>query len=126
MLQWDQFEVNMKILKSSVYQRLLAQADELKDRGLTKLSSNIVEALEDTQQDVDHEYSYRELQEDVNSDLWVAASRFISYYNLDRADAEKVQKALLTVASKLASEMEWALEVDDKSQTLEPKVPGEK
>lgn len=116
----------MKTLKSSVYQRLLAQAEELKDRGLNKLASNIVGALEETQQDVEHEYSYKELQEDVNSDLWVAASRFISYYNLDRADAEKVQKALLTVASTLASEMEWALEVDDKSETLEPKVPGEK
>lgn len=103
----------------------MAQAVELQDRGLNKLASNIVGALEDTQQNVEQEYSYNELQENVNADLWVAASRFISYYNLDHADVEKVQKALLTVANTLSSEMEWALEVDDKPKTLEPKLPGE-
>jgi len=118
----------MTTLKQNVYVRLCEQAEELKDRGLTKLAENVAASVNREGITFDQqEYSYKELQDDINADLWVAASRFISYYNLDRADVERVQEALVSVASKLSSEMEWALEVDENYRdTLEPKVPGEK
>lgn len=126
MLRSEQYEVNMNTLKSSVFERLILQSEELKERGFEKVASNIVEALEDTQKDVSREYSYSELQEDLNADLWKAATRFISYYNLDSADVGKLQQALLYAAAAATSEIEQALGVNDKTRgTLEPKVPGE-
>lgn len=116
----------MRKIREDVYQRLIAQIDELKDRGLLKLASSIESAISDDMAFDDGEaYSYDQLSEEVNTDLWKAASRFIRYYNLDHADVEKVQKAVLELNKKLAFEMEDALGVDLKSKTLEPKLPGE-
>lgn len=116
----------MRKIKETVYQRLVAQVDELQERGLTKLASSIESAInEDVTFDDGSDYSYDQLSEEVNTDLWKAATRFIRYYNLDHADVEKVQRAILEVNKKLASELESALEVDLKSKTLEPKLPGE-
>lgn len=104
----------------------MAQVDELKDRGLLKLAGSIESAInEDMTFDDGSDYSYEQLSEEVNTDLWKAASRFIRYYNLDHADVEKVQKAVLEVNKKLAAEMEEALDVSLRSKTLEPKLPGE-
>ena len=118
----------MRKIKESVYQRIIAQSDELQDRGFDKVAQNIEQAVNDdiTFDDGSEDYSFDQLNQEVNGDLWKAATRFIRYYNLDHADVERVQKALLATASTLTAEMEWALKVDDKSETLEPKLPGEK
>lgn len=117
----------MRKIKESVYQRIIAQVDELQDRGFDKVAQNIEQAVnEDVTFDDGESYSFDQLNQEVNADLWKAATRFIRYYNLDHADVERVQKALLSVASTLTAEMEYALKVDDKTETLEPKLPGQK
>ena len=86
----------MKKLNSVVYQKLLLQAEEAKDREMVKL------------------------------DLWKAATCILKYYDIKSADAEKLHEALEVVASKLIEEVEHSLSVKHTQVgPLEPKVPGQ-
>jgi hypothetical protein len=116
----------MKKLNPVVYQKLLLQAEEAKDRKMIKLANGILSSLTPTPEDEQLSYDYDQLQDDVYQDLWKAATCILKYYDVKSADAEKIHEALEAVASKLIEEVEHSLSVKHTQVgPLEPKVPGQ-
>jgi len=116
----------MKKLNIVIYNKLLAQAEEAKAQGLTKLASGILEAIGSHPNEEESEYSYKQLQDDVHRDLWKVASRLLHYYDVQSLDAEKIDAEILVWASKLVDGLEETIGVDEVLVgALEPKVPGQ-
>ncbi len=116
----------MKKLNSVVYNKLLAQAEEAKTQGLTKLAAGILGAIGAHPNDEVSEYSYQELQDDIHRDLWKVATRLLHYYDVDSLDAEKLDTEILVWAAKMVDGLEESLGVDSVLVgPLEPKVPGQ-
>lgn len=116
----------MKKLNSTIYNKLLLQAEEAKELEMKKLASGILEAIGSFSSDEQEEFSYEDLKEEIYKDLWKMSSKFIYYYNLDSLDALKLDKTLVSLAEKLTDEIEKTLEVDEViSSSVEPKVFGE-
>jgi len=116
----------MKKLNGIVYQKLLLQAEEARDKEMTKLASGIFNSLGPLAEEEQVSYNFNELQEDVYQGLWKMAACVIKYHDLQSADAEKIHEVLESVASKLIEEVERALNVDNAQVgPLESKVPGQ-
>lgn len=116
----------MKKLNDVIYKKLLLQAEEAKEQGMAKLANSIFEAIGSHPNDVETEYSCGELRDDINKDLWKMATRLMYYYDVESADAEKINTAIVSIASKLMNDLEIVLNVDDVIiGPLEPKLFGE-
>lgn len=116
----------MRKLNSVVYEKLLLQAEEAKDRDMTKLASGVVNALGAMPEDEIVTYNFNELQNEVYDGLWKMAACVIKYHDLQSVDAEKVHDVLESFASKLIEEVEQSLSVDNTQiGVLESIVPGE-
>ena len=116
----------MKKLNSEVYNRLLAQAEEAKERGMHKLAAGILGSIGPLPEDERVNYSYAELQDDIYNELWKLANRVIKHYDVTMVDAEKVNEVLESFASKLVDQLEDSLQLENEAASpLDPKVPGE-
>lgn len=116
----------MKKLNPVVYQKLLLQAEEAKDRDMVKLANGILNSIGPTPEEETVTYDYEQLEDDVYHDLWKAATCILKYYDVRSADAEKIHEALEVVASKLIEEVEHSLSLKHTQVgPLEPKVPGQ-
>lgn len=119
-------EDEMKKLNSVVYNKLLLQAEEARDREMIKLASGLMNALGPIPEDEMVSYNFDELQDDIYRGLWKLASCVIKYHDLESVDAEKVHEVLESLASKVIKEVEQSLNVDHTQVgPLETKVPGE-
>ncbi len=115
----------MKKLNETIYRKLYAQAEEAKAKGMTKLASDIFEAIGPYSNEEKSEYSYAQLQEDIHRDLWKVATRLLHYYDLKSVDAEKLDEEIIRWASNLTDDLEHTLKIDSVVGPLEPKLPGE-
>ena len=115
----------MKKVNEVIYNKLLAQAEEAKETGLTKLANNIFEAIGAYPEDESAEYSHEELEADISKDLWKAATNFISYYGINSVDVEKLNVVLESFAEKLVEDLKETLDVKNDFGPNEPKVFGE-
>lgn len=115
----------MTKLNQNVYRKLTAQAAEAKNRGLVKLAESIVEAVGDDSSEQPTEYSYAQLTEDVQKDLWKLATKIMVYYDVKSVNAEKVHEAVVHAASQVMEDLEDVLTIEQSVGPLEPKVPGE-
>lgn len=118
-------EKAMKKLNSTVYQKLFLQAEEAKDRNMTKLASAIFGAIGPVPEDEHNNYNFNELQDDVYQGLWKLAMCVAKYHDLQSVDAEKVHLVLESLSSDLIEDVERSLHVDNTTVgPLETKVPG--
>jgi hypothetical protein len=109
-----------------VYKKLLAQAEEAKSQGFTKLADGIINAIGSYPNDEKEEYSYNQLQDDIHRDLWKIATRLMYYYDMQSLDALKLDQTLVTWASAMLDDLEVTLNVDNVvAGVTEPKTPGE-
>lgn len=116
----------MTKLNPVIYRKLAAQAEEAKAQGLTKLASNIMEAIGDEPTQELTEYSYSQMENDIHRHLWKVASHVMYYYNIDCADVQRLDKSILLWASEAIDELEHVLGVKGQVKgPLEPKLPGE-
>lgn len=114
-------------LNSIISHKLFAQAEEAKETGMLKLANSIESAVSIDPSVENLEYSYNQLEEDVHKDLWKAAVNIIKYYNLESADAKKLDKSICILASEMIREIEQELGVDTiVVGPNEPKVFGQK
>ena len=67
-------------LNETIYRKLIAQAEEAREQGLTKLADSIFEAIGSEEEPMPIEYSYTKLQDDIHLDLWKLATRIALYY----------------------------------------------
>lgn len=115
----------MKKLNPVMYNKLLLQAEEAKELGMTKLASSILEAIGPYPEESPEEYSYAQLQEDMHRGLWKLASQLMVYYDVTSADAEVLDKVIVAWASKMTEELEQTLNISDIKGPREPLLPGE-
>jgi len=116
----------MTKLNSVIHRKLLAQAEEAREKKMTKLAECIESSIGQEAAEESEEYPYTQLREDIHLDLWKSAARLMAYYDMESADAEKVNEAIVHLASKVLDELESTLGVDSiVIGPLEPKVPGE-
>jgi len=116
----------MRKLNTVVYNKLLLQTEEARDRGMTKLASGVVNALGAMPEDELVSYNFNELQNDLYDGLWKMAACVIKYHDLQSVDAEKVHNELEVLADKFVKEIEQSLGVDNTQVgPLEDIVPGE-
>jgi len=116
----------MKKLNETIYNKLLAQAEEAKEQGKVKLASDIFGCIGSYAENEETEYSSAQLESDLKAELWRAASNIMNYHGIESIDAEKLDLALTICAEKLLNEVETALNVEPgRLGPLEPKVFGE-
>jgi len=116
----------MKKINSIIYNKLLLQAQEAKDRDMVKLANGIFSSIGALPEDEKANYNFNELENDVYQGLWKIASCIIKYHDVKSADAEKIHEALEAVADKLIEEVERSINVNNESiGPLEEKVPGQ-
>lgn len=116
----------MKKLNSIVYNKLLVQASEAKEQGITKLADNIYNAVGSHAEEDKSEYSYGQLNEDIHKEMWKLATNVINYYGLESVSCEKLDEVLESLANKFVSELEKSLNVDGIIVgPNEQPVPGE-
>ena len=105
--------------------RLIAQRDEARDVGLSKIASNL-----DTQISVnptrddkeEYVYDYNDLRKDVEASLWDAAVRAQDFYG-KVADARDIQDLIESQADEFVSCIKNA--TASKLGAYESAVPGE-
>lgn len=115
----------MKRLNSTIYHKLLLQAEEAKDQNMTKLASGILGAIGPTPEGEEVKYSSAQVEEDVHRGLWSLATCILKYHDVSSVDAEKINEVIETVASKFINEIEDSLNVNGVIGPLEPAVLGE-
>lgn len=109
-----------------MYHKLIIQANEAKVRGLTKLASAIFNAVGAVPEDENVHYNYQQLENDIYQGMWRLATHVIKYYDVDSADAGKVNDRIEVLAGKFLQDLETSLGVDGViSGPLETKLPGE-
>ena len=114
------------MLKSTIYNKLLLQAEEAKELGLTKLADGITNSIGAYSDDTPKEYSYSQLEKDVYSDLWKVATKIIDYHDLQSVQAEKLDEMIEVLADQVLTELRKVLTVDNVIKSInEPKIPGE-
>jgi hypothetical protein len=115
----------MKI-NSTIYKKLVLQAEEAKDQQLIKLADGILGAVGAVPNDEQIEYSYSQLQNDIYQDMWKIATRLIYYHDLQSVNAEKLGKDLEAYAAEILEQLELNFGVDDViKSSVEPKLLGE-
>lgn len=116
----------MSKLNTTIYRKLLACAQEAEEQGMVKLASNIKEAIGTDSTDTPEPYSYGDMENDVQRELWKAATHLVRYWNLKRVDVQKLDNSILLYAAELIDEVEHSLGVGpDAVSSLDPKVPGQ-
>jgi hypothetical protein len=115
----------MKNLHQIIYNKLLLQAEEAKELGLTKLASNINSAIGSMAEEDKNLYSFNELEGNLEKYLWKMSMETIKYYDLESVDVEKLQLVVEAMSEKFIEEINNTLNVNGPGP-LEPKVPGQK
>jgi hypothetical protein len=113
-------------MNSTVYNKLLLQAEEAKDQGMKKLATGILSSLTATPEDESVKYSSSELDEDIYNGMWALAANVIKYYDVNSVNSEKVNEVIETLSSKFIKEIQASLGTDEiVVGPLEPILPGE-
>lgn len=117
----------MKKLSSTLYNKLVLQAEEAKERGLIELQDNILQSIGDeSKEDVLEQYSFAELKKDINQDIWKLATKLMIFYDLKSVDALAVAQSVETLSAKALNELECSLGVENMVKgASEPDLPGE-
>lgn len=116
----------MKKLNSVIYNKLLLQAEEAKEQGMTKLAAGVMGALTAIPEEEISKYSSEELNEDIHNYLWKIAVHIIKYYDLSSVDAEKVNEALEFSGQTVLNAVCASLGVNSCDiGANEPELPGE-
>lgn len=113
-------------LNSTIYDKLILQANEAKEQGLTKIAGGILGSIGSISEDEQVSYGYDELQMDLYEGMWKTATSVLKYYDLNSVDAKRLSDTLETLAEHFLEEMEKTLDIGAGSVGgLEEKVPGQ-
>ena len=114
----------MKKLNSTIYNKLLLEAEEANELGLNKLASSVINAIGDSPEENNITYSHNQLQEDVKSEMWKVATHLFQYHNMNSLDSKKTDEILESLASKFIKDLEYHLDLSPIGK-LEERLPGE-
>jgi hypothetical protein len=116
----------MTKLNTTITRKLQAQAQEAERKGQTKLAAHITEALNVESSGTVSEYSYQQMEEDIQQTLWKVAAHIMRYYDVKGADPEKIHQAVIHATAPVLEEFKSALNTGNMVVgPLEPAVPGQ-
>jgi len=115
----------MKKIGEVLYNKMVLQAEEAHEQGLTDLGDVVLETIGNEVKVEGQTYSYAELQEDIYKDLWKIAARVMAYHDIESVDVSKMHDEILYSQANLMNELELAIEVEGIGPH-EPKLIGEK
>ncbi|CAB4196501.1 hypothetical protein UFOVP1290_21 [uncultured Caudovirales phage] len=116
----------MKKLNHIVYNKLLLQAEEAKHQQLTKLASNILDAVSDGPDNQLQEYASIDMDDDINAGLWKLATCVLKHHNVLSVDAEKLNEVIESFANKFVNDVQTSVCINSlQIGELEPKLPGQ-
>lgn len=106
---------------------MLLQASEAKELGFEKLAEHVLSVMGPVAREEKERvvYSSNELNDDVRKKLWKIAVDLITYHDVDGVDIQRVDDAILHLASIVTREIEKAIDSEAKVGGLEPLLPGE-
>lgn len=119
----------MKKMSTSLRDKILLQAHEATEQGLTKLGSTVIAGLclpqtvwENTKSS---NYNHDELVEVVQHSLWSAAMQVAAYHNLPNLDIQKIEPLIVEATDKFINQIECSYDVENKLGPFEETVPGQ-
>lgn len=100
----------MRTIQSSLFQRLLAQAEEADRKGLTKVASSLTTVATQQSNAVREDngfyrYARDTFEQDLNDQLWQAVVRVADFYGIRRMDAEQVQSLVDKTAESMVADL---------------------
>lgn len=117
----------MKIIKSTLYNRLLAQAEEARSLNMDNLSNNVLSAIGSIHRSDDEPqseyYAYNDMKSDINSILWKAAVVAMSYYDVMHIDAQRLNERITNISDSLLNEIEDEIDAHNLNSNSK-KIPG--
>jgi hypothetical protein len=115
----------MKKLNETIYNKLLLQAEEANDQGLTKLANALFESLAEDAVKENGDSSLKELKEEIYGDLWKIATKIAAYYGTESLDTMKLDTEINYTSDKLFSLIKNVLDIESTFGPNEPEVIGE-
>lgn len=113
-------------LNTTIYNKLLLQAEEAKYKGMTKIASGIVDAIGSSPEYDKVTYSTVELDEDIYRGLWKLAACILKYHDTSSVNVEQLDEVIESMAAKFVDEIELSLEIGgSRIGAIEPILPGE-
>lgn len=119
---------NMKNINSTVYGKIIIQAQEAKEIGLEKLGERVLSVISPAPRDENEKisYSHDELTEDFNRKLWKMALDVIAYHDLESVDIQKVDETIRRLSEVINKELGQAMGTESVFGAFEPPVLGER
>ena len=114
-------------LNKTIHQKLVLQAEEAYETGLTKLARGVFDSIDEPRESGPVVYSSIELDQDIYKHLWKVALDVAKYYDLEHLDIQKVDDVLKWAAQGIKKELESKMLEEGTSVVgpLEPKLPGQ-
>lgn len=118
----------MKNINSTVYGKIIIQAQEAKEIGLEKLGERVLSVISPAPRDENEKisYSHDELTEDFNRKLWKMALDVIAYHDLESVDIQKVDETIRRLSEVINKELGQAMGTESVFGAFEPPVLGER
>lgn len=114
-------------LNKIAYNKLVLQAQEAKELGLTELADAVLNSVGATprEEDAPHTYSSEELNQDIHRQLWKIAMYLGEYHDLFSLDIQRIDEVIKWATENLRKDLENSMGVTNVIGPLEPKLPGE-
>jgi hypothetical protein len=116
----------MTKLTKHAYNRLMLQAEEAKELGMTNLAGAVFDAIGSVPCDEAVTYNENDLRVDAYKSLWKIAADVVAYHNASGADIIAIDGVVSNMANRIVTAIENELGVEGQIGVLEEKLPGQK
>lgn len=117
----------MKKISQQLRDRMILQAQEAKEQGLTKLAeAAFVGVMMPGFGNETNSFNYDELTEVVQHSLWRAATQVAVYHDVFNVDIQKLEPIIKDAADRLIAEIKASYGVKEQFGPFEEKVLGQK
>ena len=117
----------MRTITENLYERMIAQVDEVRTQGFEKLASKVedtVIVIPSRKNDASYTYASEDFENDVEKDLWKLVIRTADFHNTS-FDVKQVEPIIKKLANDLISELCVISNNESGVGAFEPTVPGE-
>ncbi len=117
----------MRTITENLYERMIAQVDEVRVQGFEKLASHVEDAVivvPSRKDDASYTYASEDFENDVEKDLWKLVIRTADFHNTT-FDIKQVEPIVKKLANDLIRELQVISNNDAGVGAYEPTVPGE-
>lgn len=115
----------MTHVRKKIYDRIVAQAEEARDRGFDELSEFAFKSVGSFPEE-EYVYQKDEMENEVQTNLWKSAIEIIKYYDIVNADIGKINAIIKKCSEDLEKELKTSFDVKNQLGPFEEKVFGQK